>query len=197
VQVCRCAGGRFTLRHDDETNTRAGHVSRRKDPLPDKRLPSPRLSRKVCRCAGVQAEDLLSDMMMKQIQGQAMCPGEKIRSQTNVYPRPRLSWKARRCAGVQVEDLLSDMMMKQIQGQARCPGEKIRSRTNVYPRPRPRLSWKARRCPGVQASMADGLQLVASCWSAPVTHSAAWGSNFWVLSKNFCSFGQSTMYTMP
>jgi hypothetical protein len=99
VQVCRCAGGRFTLRHDDETNTRAGHVSRRKDPLPDKRLPSPRLSRKVCRCAGVQAEDLLSDMMMKQIQGQAMCPGEKIRSQTNVYPR--LAFLGR-CAGVQV-----------------------------------------------------------------------------------------------
>jgi aerobic-type carbon monoxide dehydrogenase small subunit (CoxS/CutS family) len=73
VQVCRCPGVQVSRRKIySQANKYKGRCAgeQANDLLSDKRLSlSQRLSRKVCRCAGVQdvqAKDLLSD---KQIQG--------------------------------------------------------------------------------------------------------------------------------
>ena len=171
-----------------------------KDSSSDKRLSS--ASAFLGRCAGVQVcrmsrrkiysqtnkyKGMCAGVQVSRCPG---CPGERftlkqtntragvqvnrrtIYSQTNVYPSA--SAFLGRCAGVQV---------------CRMSRRKIYSQTNKY----------KGMCAGVQVSRRPWQMACSSLsrWSAPVTHSAAWGSNFWVFSKNFCSFGQSTMYTRP
>jgi hypothetical protein len=95
-------------------------------------------------------------------------PGEKIRSQTNTRPSlsPRLFGRR---AGEKIYSQTNKTSIPRLRlsrKACRCPGVQVqakrfaRRQTNTFiPRPRAFLGRRA----GVQVSMAEGLQLVATC----------------------------------